>query len=147
MSGKTLPVTGGCLCGAVRYECDDSPDRAFCCHCSTCQKHASGPMMELFFVPADKFRIVSGKVKTYDSSETGRRNFCPTCGTPIAFHRSTRPEVVSVMGGSLDNPSLFRPLHHLWTESDQAWFHEEGIPSHEKHFPEYALRDLLTFED
>jgi len=47
MNTTTRPMTGGCLCGAVRYECTDPPDRGFCCHCSVCQKQASGPMMEL----------------------------------------------------------------------------------------------------
>ena len=139
-------ITGGCLCGSVRYESDDAPDRGICCHCGTCQKHASGPMMQLFYVRSENFRIVKGDVRTFESSETGRRDFCPSCGTPIAFRRSTRPEIVSVMGGSLDDPSLFKPLHHIWTVSDQAWFHEGGIPSHKERFSEDALKELISFD-
>ena len=145
-TATTSTITGGCLCGGVRYECDDAPDRAVCCHCGTCQKHASGPMMQLFFVRAEEFRIVKGEVRTFESSETGRREFCQNCGTPIAFRRSTRTEIVSVMGGSLDDPSVFLPRHHVWTTSDQAWFHEEGIPSHKERLPEEALKELFSFE-
>ena len=104
-------------------------------------------MMQLFFVRADKFRITQGEVRTFESSETGRRDFCPSCGTPIAFRRSTRPEIVTVMGGSLDDPALFRPLHHIWSSDDQAWFHQEGVPAHDGRIPEVALKELFSFEE
>ena len=143
----TSTITGGCLCGAVRYESDDPPSRGLCCHCDVCQKQASGPIMQLFFVRADKFRIVKGEVKSFASSETGRREFCPSCGTPIAFRRSTRPEIISVMGGSLDDPSLFRASHHTWTSDDQGWFHEGDVPIHEERLPPEALKELLAFDN
>ena len=142
----TSTITGGCLCGAVRYESDDPPSRGLCCHCDVCQKQASGPMMQLFFVRAENFHIVKGEVRTFASSETGRREFCPSCGTPIAFRRSTRPEIISVTGGSLDDPSLFRASHHTWTSDDQAWFHEEGVPAHEERVPQDVLKELLSFD-
>ena len=103
-------------------------------------------MMQLFFVRADKFRIVEGEVGTFATSETGHRDFCPSCGTPIAFRRLTRPEIISVTGGSLDDPSLFRARHHTWAADDQTWFHEEGVPVHETRVPEDALKELLSFD-
>jgi hypothetical protein len=143
----TLTITGGCLCGAVRYESDDPPSRGLCCHCDVCQKQASGPMMQLFFVRAEKFRIVKGEAQTFASSETGRRDFCASCCTPIAFRRSTRPEIISVMGGSLDDPSLFRASYHTWTSDDRAWFHEGDVLMHEERLPQEALKKLLAFDN
>jgi hypothetical protein len=116
--------TGGCLCGAVRYECSAEPVWSGNCHCRDCQRLSGGGYVATLFVP-EEFVTITGEVKYYDKNgDTGhlvRRGFCPTCGSQVFG----KPEIISgVLGlraGSLDNPELYHPAMDIYTESAQPW--------------------------
>lgn len=119
-----LPFTGGCLCGAIRYECSAEPVMAEHCQCLDCQKqsgtgHASGML-----VPKGALKI-TGTAKYYetkaDSGNTVARGFCPNCGIPV-FSRSTgMQDMTFLVVGSLDDPSEFRPGMVVYTSCAQPW--------------------------
>ena len=113
-------ITGGCLCGAIRYEADQAPIESGYCHCTMCQK-SMGNLFGVYvrFDPAH-FRFLSGELSWYDSSALARRSFCPTCGSPIAYQRDD-VEVLGIFQGTLDHPEAFPPERHIWTDTKIPW--------------------------
>lgn len=117
-------ATGGCLCGAVRYACDEAPAMTGACHCRDCQ-HASGSAFATLMIFPKGAVHISGAVATYehkgDSGKMVRRRFCPKCGVHVAVDYDVTPQFVVVMAGTLDDPSLIRPQWNIYTASKQPW--------------------------
>lgn len=105
-------VTGGCLCGAVRFVAAGRPDRVGLCHCLDCRKHHGA----LFFAAAvypEAAVTVAGETASYAG-----RHFCPRCGSSV-FARSGAE--VEVHLGALDAPDQFTPTYELWTVRRESW--------------------------
>src|SRR5207302_6957988 len=104
--------TGGCLCGAVRYESAGDPVFSLHCHCRDCQRSSGTAYIAAMRVPAAGFRIVRGAPKRFVSkSDAGNeitRAFCGDCGSPLYVQVSTRPDIVGLPVGTLDDPSGFQ---------------------------------------
>ena len=104
-------LTGGCQCGAVRYECSAEPLFTGNCHCRDCQKATGGAYVPAFAVPVQSVKI-TGDVKYYesrsDSGNTFSRGFCPTCGGRVFGKTSGFPQFILITAGSLDDPSRFK---------------------------------------
>lgn len=119
-------VTGGCACGAVRYECSAEPVFMGNCHCRDCQKTTGGPYVAAIRVPKTALKII-GAVKyhelTGDSGKRVSRGFCPVCGSRLFSAIEARPEVVAILAGSLDDPSIYKPTVDIYTSSAQLWDH------------------------
>ena len=119
MSDKTMPITGGCRCGAVRYEATEPPTDVAYCHCRMCQ-HATGcPHGMAAIIPVKGFRFTRGAPKFYKSSAWAERGFCPECGSPLIFQDGT--ETHAVMIGSLDHPEDWPPTLRSGIESQIPW--------------------------
>ncbi len=121
MSEKTMPITGGCLYGAVRYEAGKPPYAVGYCHCRMCQQ-ASGNVSGVFASFRGKaFRFTRGEPKFYKSSAWGKRGFCETCGTPLVMYYINSPDP-GVLIGSLDHPEDWPPTSfHMGIESQIPW--------------------------
>jgi len=104
--------TGGCQCGAERYEFSGEP--LFCgnCHCRDCQRASDGVYFPALGVPADALKI-TGEPKYYesaaDSGSVAIRGFCPNCGARLFAKSSVNPTVIEIYAGSLDDPSIPNP--------------------------------------
>jgi hypothetical protein len=120
MTSNKNKVTGGCLCGAIRYESDQPPYEAGYCHCRTCQKGLGNLFGAWVFIKHSDFRFISGEPAWYESSETAKRGFCMNCGSPIAF-QSKRADHVAIWLGTLDDPVSFEPQAHWWTTTKIPW--------------------------
>ncbi len=99
-------TTGGCLCGAVRFELRDAPTEFGACHCNMCRKIGGGVEMGMM-IPADGVTWTKdADLKTYPSSEWAERGFCGTCGSSL-FWRLTAPGpqqgLLSLSVGALDS--------------------------------------------
>jgi hypothetical protein len=120
-----LRVTGGCLCGAIRYEYDGEVGPAGYCHCADCRRISGSAFGVSVRVKAAGFRIVSGVpkgfTKTGDSGRTVTRYFCADCGCPLYTEPPLHPETVFIKAGSLDDPTLVVPDRQAWTRSRVAW--------------------------
>lgn len=121
------PFTGGCACGAVRYECTAEPLGSINCHCRDCQRASGTAYASVLRVPAASFRVIKGEARFYsvkaDSGNTVSRGFCAECGSPLFSRLSGMPDVVGVRAGSLDDPSWHRPTMDIFTASAQPWDH------------------------
>lgn len=121
-------VTGGCLCGKVRYRVRTESDEAYYCHCRMCQLAFGNTRVAWFNVPQAALTWDGGEPTYYASSKFARRGFCGTCGTPLSFaYVDSKRMDVSV--GSLDDPSVLRPVSHFAVESRiENWHADDGLP-------------------
>lgn len=119
-----MTLTGGCLCGAVRYVFDGEPGEAGWCHCRMCQRSSGAPAQTYVLLAAEGFRYTGAQPVVYRSSAQGERRFCATCGSQIEFRDRAHPEWISLNSGTLDDPSVVPPNRHIWVSSEVAWFGE-----------------------
>ena len=118
-----LPLTGGCQCGACRYEITAAPRSAYTCHCTACQNHTGSAFSMAVLVDEADFRMTRGTLKPIerkgDSGRTVPRFVCPDCGSWIC--NGPRPDGRRVRVGTLDDTSWVKPTMHFWTRSKQPW--------------------------
>lgn len=122
-------LTGGCLCGAVRYRAEGEPLMVGVCHCRDCQKFTGSAFG--FLVGVTKAELaIEGAVKTYaktgDSGKPILRLFCPECGSSIAEEPTRRPGLVILNGGTLDDPAALTPTRQIYCDRELPWVHLGG---------------------
>jgi hypothetical protein len=117
---------GGCMCGAVRYECTADPIAMGNCHCRDCQRATGSAFAAVILISTSAVNITR-EVKYYevigDSGAIVRRGFCPNCGARLFGNPSASPYITDIMAGSLDDPSCYRPQADVYTASAQPWDH------------------------
>jgi hypothetical protein len=122
----TLPITGGCLCKAVRYEARAEPIVTRQCWCRLCQYVGAGSStVNVAF--ETRHVTFTGGLKTFasiaDSGSKLHRGFCSTCGTPMTSQAEVRPHLIFLRAGTLDDPSIVRPAMNIWTKEAPQWAH------------------------
>jgi hypothetical protein len=132
--------TGGCLCGAIRYECSAEPEFSLQCHCRDCQRQSGSAYVAAVRVPAAEFHITKGAPRRYIAkAESGNdiaRVFCPDCGSPLYVQVASRPDLVGIRVTSFDDPSWFRPEADIFVKSAQPWDHmSPDIPKYPAYPP------------
>ena len=120
---KAPRLTGGCQCGAVRYQLHSSPTKPHLCHCRMCQKAFGSYFAALALVPDGDLEWTRGRPKIYASSSHTDRGFCGECGTPLTFH-ARRSGRVNFSLGSLDDPTALPPEIQIGIESRMPWFND-----------------------
>jgi len=128
--------TGGCACGAIRYEISAEPVASVECQCRDCQRESgTGHQSHLTFRRADvKF---TGEAMRWDmvadSGYVKTRSFCPTCGSPAFLTFAAMPEFITVRAASLDDPSRYKPQIVTYGVRGYAWDHlDPTLPKFDK---------------
>ncbi|MGR3455550.1 GFA family protein [Pseudooceanicola sp.] len=121
----TTTYTGGCACGAVRYQIAATPLAQVHCQCRECQR-VSGTGHGSYLVFSGREALTrSGETTTWkvvgDSGTLKHHMFCPTCGNPVFLEFAAAPETVAIHPGSLDAPAVFAPEVVTYTSSGHAW--------------------------
>jgi len=138
-----FPQTGGCLCGALRYEITRLPEVVYTCHCTDCQRLTGSAFSMALLVADEAFRL-SGVdphplQHTADSGRSNTRWLCPQCGAWICSGEKpgTTPAdtLRTVRAGTLDDTSWLRPTVHFWTRSKQPWV---ALPEDSRSFEKQA---------
>ena len=132
-------LTGGCMCGAVRYELKSEPFDCGWCHCRTCQLNSGAPGMVFASVPEGDIVWIRGgeQVKSVPSSSFGHREFCGQCGTPFLMKVDHQPETVDFSVATLDQPGRITPGFHIFWSSRVPWFDPgDDLPRHDRFRPE-----------
>jgi hypothetical protein len=137
------PFTGGCACGAIRYECTAEPLSMFKCHCKDCQRVGGGAFSAVVWMSAEAFRVTQGRIQHhYTESLAGgrhKRGFCAACGSRLTGGQSDeKPSpFLGIVAGSLDDPSWFREQMHIFTSDAQPWDHlDSTVPQFAQYAPE-----------
>ena len=119
-----MPITGGCLCGAVRYESSAPPVVTRVCWCRLCQYLGAGSGTVNTCFRTESFAIhgeTGDFMSIADSGSVMHRRFCPGCGTPLFSTAESRPHLVFVRAGTLDDPEVARPAMTIWTSQAPSW--------------------------
>lgn len=132
--------TGNCLCGAVAYSFEGEPLSVGLCHCRDCQR-ASGTLFQHAIVIRRSQLSLEGDFASFEV-EGGKdkitRKFCPKCGSGVLMEPHVAPKVAIIEGGTLDDPSAFKPAREVFTAGKPSWLHTvEGIPAFGRG-PEYS---------
>ena len=118
-------LTGGCLCGAIRYSISAPVSELRACHCRNCQRASGAGGTVGAVVPQEAFKITQGKPKRYsavaDSGRTLHRHFCPDCGSQIYSQREQAPQLIVVRAGTLDDSDGLKITTNIWTKSARSW--------------------------
>lgn len=122
-------LTGGCLCGAVRYTVAGPIAELRACHCHDCQKASGTGGSVNAMLKSVAFKLSKGTPKRYtataDSGRTLYRYFCGDCGSPLYSQRQLTPENMALRIGSLDaeHASGMKIVGNIWTRSARSWSH------------------------
>ena len=117
-------MSGGCLCGQVRYTADAEPVFAGVCHCTSCQKQSGSAFSIVVAIPQSALSI-QGPIKSYaakgDSGKNNVGKFCPNCGSIILSEPEVMPGVSILRVGTLDDTSWVKPTMEIYCDSAQHW--------------------------
>lgn len=122
------PVSGGCLCGRVRYLAEPSHREGYYCHCRMCQLAFGNTRASYLNLRKDEVRWTTVPPTYYQSSKLARRGFCGQCGSPLSFE-FLDSERMDLSIGSLDDPAAFHPTSHFAVETRiPHWHAADGLP-------------------
>ncbi|MDR5762046.1 GFA family protein [Caballeronia sp. LZ035] len=126
---------GGCACGAFRFRVTASHKRVGMCHCMTCrQVHGSAFGAYVIYARGDV--TMSGSVSTWQSSEEGRRHFCPVCGS-VAYMEFVSRDEIDLPLGAFDHTGVFEPDYELWCRHREPWLQQGARPEYEEERPSH----------
>jgi hypothetical protein len=126
------PLTGGCNCGAIRYEVDGPLVNAGYCHCTRCQRR-TGTAASPSAAPAPgAFRIVAGeeRMRSWAPEDGYEKWFCGDCGSAIFSRNPQDPDAVGVRMGTFDRDPGIRPGYHQFVAYSASWepIPDDGLP-------------------
>ncbi|HEY1478436.1 MAG TPA: GFA family protein [Gaiellales bacterium] len=132
------PLTGGCGCGAVRYEVTEPLASALYCHCTRCQRRSGTAASANARTAPGAFRITQGadRVRRWVPESGAAKAFCADCGSALYSENATRPDVFAVRLGSFDSDPGIRPQFRQFVAYAAAFedIPDDGLPR----FPERA---------
>ena len=120
MAAAEKTLTGGCQCGAVRYEWLQKPAFSSVCHCRMCQKASGQPFMGYTGGKRGHLRFTRGSPSVFRSSNKAERGFCKDCGTPLTYAFEGTGNI-SVTINSLDAPEAMPPTKQFGIEARVSW--------------------------
>lgn len=130
-----MPHSARCLCGQVRITIDAEPLAARMCWCRLCQYLGGGTATVNVCFPAEKVTTTGGvkwHASTADSGTPMQRGFCPDCGTPLFSRAESRPHLLFIRAGALDDPGFVGPQAIIWTQEAPPW---AVLDPHLPHYP------------
>ncbi len=132
-------LTGGCMCGAVRYEIAGEPFMVNHCHCHSCRKHNGAAVVTLAGFKVDQVKFIGEPRKFYESTPGANRAFCSNCGTPLTWEGDGDElgPICEIHISTFDNPDTLVPTGHAFYQERIKWFDvADDLPRYEG-FVEY----------
>jgi hypothetical protein len=135
----TLPITGGCMCGGVRYEVSAPPEFANYCHCTRCQRRTGGAAALSARVQRGTFTIAEGEdlVAVYRPETGFEKAFCSRCGSGLFSRDPDDHDVIGVRMGTFDSDPGVRPSFRQFVAYAAPWeaIPDDGLPRHPERRP------------
>ncbi len=122
-----FPLTGGCLCGGVRFEVTEPLVVAGYCHCTRCQRRTGTAASPFAGIVPGSLRILSGGelIRAYEPPDGSAKLFCSACGSALWSRRRDDPEAISIRLGAFDRDPGVRPSYRQFVAYAASW---EPIP-------------------
>ena len=134
-----LPLTGGCLCGGVRFEVAEPPIAASYCHCTRCQRRTGTASSAQARVVPGSLRVTSGEelIRTFEPPDGFPKSFCSGCGSALWSRDPSSGEVSGVRLGAFDGDPGVRPSYRQYVAYAAAWepIPNDGLPRYEERRP------------
>ena len=131
-----LPLTGGCLCGAVRFELDAAPQSASWCHCTRCQRRTGTAASAQARAEPGSFRLLQGEqaLREFKPADGWAKVFCGECGSQLWSRSPDEPPVMGIRMGAFDHDPGVRPSYRQYVDYAASWepIPDDGLPR----FPE-----------
>lgn len=119
-----MKFSGGCLCGAIRYDAAGEALAQGACHCRDCQYVSGGGPAYTIILPRSAFTLRKGQLKVH-RAKTGSgmyvREFCVECGTHVLGFNEATPDFIAIRAGTMDDPGMFKLMGHIWVDSAPRW--------------------------
>ena len=133
-----MTITGGCHCGAIRYEAAGEALTHALCHCADCRRHAGAPMVGWTMYPESAVKVTKGTPKIYKSSEHGRRSFCADCGTGLFYANAQNlPGIIDIQSATYDDPSVVPAQVHIQVADRIPWMAQaHELPKFDRYPPQ-----------
>ncbi len=124
MTAETTRVSGGCLCGHLRYEAEVYLHDGYICHCTMCQKSTGQPAEITVLIKPGTLRYSKAEPKYFVTSSAGKRGFCGNCGSRLVWQAIDPQDdwQTNLCVGSLDNPSEARMACHIYADTQLPWY-------------------------
>ena len=120
--------SGGCLCGAIRYEARKAPKFSVLCHCHMCQQWTGSAMLATAAFDRDAVAFTAGEPRVHRSSAVGERGFCGECGSSLFTRYASGgafDDVIFIGLGTLDDPEIAPPDVHYGAEGELSWMRRD----------------------
>ena len=120
----TNKISGGCKCGAIRYEGDLADATMFRCYCRDCQQLTGAGHSEMMPLVAGTFKVEGAITEYRMTGASGRptwSSFCPICGSPLTRRSERLGDLVYVHASSLDEPGRYKPSRSIYADAAQPW--------------------------
>jgi len=135
MHESFTPLTGGCMCGGVRYEISEPLVSSTYCHCTRCQRRTGGAASAQARVAPGSLRVVSGEELLRAWAPPGggyAKVFCSNCGSSVWSRHPEDPEVIAVRLGTFDDDPGIRPELRQFVAYAAPWepIPDDGLPRH-----------------
>jgi hypothetical protein len=129
-------ATGRCLCGAVTFTINAEPVTMGQCHCRDCQRASGTGHMSLARFHRNDV-VIQGQTTSYastaDSGNINTRHFCPKCGARVYGENSSRPNMVNISAGCMDDSAWFSPRAVVYAKDRPVWDKtSEAVPNFER---------------
>ena len=134
-----LPLTGGCLCGAVRFEVTEPLVSSGYCHCTRCQRRTGTAASPGARIAPGSLRVLSGEehIRAYEPEEGFAKVFCSACGSSLWSRSQEDPDIFSIRLGAFDGDPGVRPAYHQYVAYAAVWenLRDDGLPRHPEQAP------------
>jgi hypothetical protein len=134
-----LPLTGGCLCGGVRFEVSEPLHTASYCHCTRCQRRTGAAASAQARIVPGSLRITSGEdlVHSFEPEDGWPKDFCGACGGHLWSRNPDDPSVLSVRLGAFDRDPEVRPEFRQFVAYAAPWepIPDDGLPRYPERRP------------
>lgn len=126
--------TGGCHCGAIRYEVTGHPVYHALCHCTDCRRQAGAPTVG-WALYRNEVLSITGEATAYPSSEHARRHFCASCGTGLFYtNEVVFPGMTDIRSATLDDPDMVPLQIQVQTAERIGWMENaHELPQFERY--------------
>jgi hypothetical protein len=133
------PLTGGCLCGAVRYAVTQPLVVAYYCHCTRCQRRTGSAAAVSALVVPGSLRITTGEelLASFDPSDGWSKVFCSACGGGLWAENPAASGALAVRMGTFDSDPGVRPSYRQFVAYAAPWeaIPDDGLPRYPERRP------------